>query len=314
MKRVLILHYSQTGQLTRATESMIAPLKDCKDVELVWQELKPKKRYPFPWPILSFFDAFPESVYMDPPEMEEVDFDPDSSFDLILLTYQVWFLSPSLPVTGFLKSKAARVLNNTPVITFIACRGMWLSAQEKMKGMISSLGGRLIDNVVLVDQGPQWTTFVTMPLWLLTGKKIGIAGIIPPAGVSDRDIKEASRFGRALAETLQREDADLSRPLLKGLGAVSVNPKYIAGEKIAHRSFRIWGRLFRAIGGPGHPLRRPFLLVYIMFLIFMILTVVPLGALIRSMMRPFMRERLSRQVAAYEEPSGSALDRMSQYN
>lgn len=314
MKRILILHYSQTGQLTRAVKSMVEPLKDCKEVELVWQELKPKKKYPFPWPILSFFDAFPESVYMDPPEMEEVDFDPDSKFDLILLTYQVWFLSPALPITGFLKSKASRVLKDTPVITFIACRGMWLSAQEKMKEMVKSLGGILIDNVVLIDQGPQWTTFVTMPLWLLTGKKIGIAGIIPPAGVSDKDIKEASRFGRALADSLQNQEADLKIPLLKGLGAVSVNPKYIAGEKIAHRSFRIWGKLFRAIGGPGHPLRKPFLVIYIFFLIFMILTVMPAGALLRAMIRPFFREKLNQQVATYEEPSGSDLSRMSQYN
>lgn len=293
---------------------MTAPLEDCKEVELVWQELKPKKKYPFPWPILSFFDAFPESVYMDPPEMEEVEFDPDGKFDLILLTYQVWFLSPSLPITGFLKSKASRVLADTPVITFIACRGMWLSAQEKMKEMIKSLGGRLIDNVVLIDQGPQWTTFVTMPLWLLTGKKIGLGNIIPPAGVSDKDIREASRFGRALVDSLQEIQPDLSTSLLKGLGAVSVNPKYIAGEKIAHRSFRIWGKLFRAIGGPGHPLRKPLLIVYIVFLIFMIITVMPIGALLRAMIRPFFREKLNQQVATYEEPSGSDLDRMSQYN
>ena len=313
MKRILILHYSQTGQLTRAVESMTAPLAGCKDVELVWQNMTPKKPYPFPWSILEFFDVFPESVYMDPPEMEEVDFNPDEKFDLIILAYQVWFLSPALPVTGFLKTGDARVLKDTPVITFIACRGMWLSAQEKMKSALASIGARLIDNVVLIDQGPQWATFVTMPLWLLTGRKIGFGGLIPPAGVSEKDIDEASRFGRAIADSLDKLKPGLNTPLLKGLGAVKVNAKYIGGEKIVHRSFHIWGKLFRAVGGPGHPMRRPLLVIYILFLITMILTAMPIGAIVRALMRPLMRNRLDRQVKAYEEPSGSETDRMAGY-
>lgn len=311
MTRILVLHYSQTGQLTRAVQSMLAPLRERPDVEIVWQDLVPAEPFPFPWGILRFFDTFPECVHLDPPPIKPVAFGSGTRFDLVIIAYQVWFLSPSLPITAFLKGPSAAVLRDTPVITFIACRNMWLSAQEKMKTLIAGNGGRLIDNVVLIDQGPPWATFVTTPRWVLTGKKDGFWGIFPPAGVSEDNIRAASRFGRALGDGLNLLKS--GQPLLTGLRAVQVIPGYIAGEKIAHRSFLIWGRLLRALGRPGNPLRRLVLVVYILFLITMILTVMPLGMLVRAVLRPFLRRRLDAEVARLEVPSGSSAERLGRY-
>lgn len=309
--RILVLYYSQSGQLTRAAQSMLAPLMARPDVEVVWQDIRPQTPYPFPWGFFSFLDAFPESVYLDAPPIAPVAFDPDSRFDLVVLAYQVWFLSPSLPMTGFLQSPAARVLRDTPVVTLIACRNMWLSAHDKMQALLKARGARLIDNVVLIDQGPAWATFVTTPRWLLTGKKNAF-WFFPPAGVSDADIAGAARFGRALASALPRLRS--GGPLLAGLGAVKVNPGYIAGERIAHRSFLIWGKLIRRLGKPGARARRAALLVYLVFLIGMILTVVPLSVLVRALARPFLRARLDGQVSALEGPSGSSCERIEQFN
>jgi hypothetical protein len=44
----------------------------------------------------------PECILGVPPEIEPPGFDPIEPFDLVVLAYQVWFLSPSLPVQGFL--------------------------------------------------------------------------------------------------------------------------------------------------------------------------------------------------------------------
>lgn len=314
MIRILVLYYSQTGQLTAAVKSMMSPLAGRLDVEIVWERLEPVTPYPFPWGFFQFLDAFPESVYLDPPAMKPVGFDPDSRFDLVVLAYQVWFLSPSLPVAGFLKSPAARVLKDTPVITLIACRNMWLSAQDKVKALLAERGARLLDNVVLVDQGPPWATFVTTPRWLLTGRKDGFWGIFPPAGVSEADIAAAARFGRALVDALPLLKSYSGGPLLAGLGAVKVNPRYIAGERIAHRSFLLWGRLLRAIGPPGHRGRRAVLVVYVVFLVTMILTVVPFAMAVRMLLRPLLREKLDAEVARLERPSGSGAERMTQYS
>ena len=313
MKRILVLYYSQTGQLTRATQSFMAPLAQRADVEIIWQNLQPEQPYPFPWGFFSFLDVFPESVYLDPPRLKPLSFESDSGFDLVVLAYQVWFLSPSPPIVAFLKSPAARVLNDTPVITFIACRNMWLTAQEKVKMLLSAAGARLIDNAVLVDQGPPWATFVTTPRWLLTGKKDGFWGIFPPAGVSEAEIAGAARFGRAIADSLHLLQSGTVPSLLAGLGAVHVNPGYIVGERIAHRSFLVWGRLLRRIGPPGSGSRKAVLLLYVMFLVTMILTVVPLGIIVRAVLRPLLRKRMDAEVVQLELPSGSATDRLGRY-
>ncbi len=312
-KRVLVVHYSQTGQLTRVVESFVAPLRGCAGVELVEAAITPREDYPFPWRFLDFLDVFPESVYMDPPEMAPPSFDPDEPFDLVILAYQVWFLSPSLPMTGFLHSEAARVLAGKPVITVIACRNMWLTAQAKVVALLERRGARLIDNVVLIDKGPPWSTFITTPRWLLTGRKGPFWKIFPAAGVSAADIRDAGRFGRALAEALPFLQARPTQSLLHGLGAAHVDPRYIASERIGHRSFRIWGRILRAIGPPKSRLRRIALAFYAAFLVLMILTVLPVTLAVNRLLRPFLHRRLKAAARVLEAPSGSDCGRCGEF-
>lgn len=312
-KRVLVLHYSQTGQLNRAAHSMMGPLEGQGDIEVVWEEMRPVKPYPYPWPFFAFLNVFPESVHLVAPKMQPPSISLDERFDLVILAYQVWFLSPSLPVTGFLKSEGAKLLAGRPVMTFIVCRNMWLTAQDKVKKLISATGARLIDNVVLVDQGHPLATFVTTPRWLWTGKKNGFWGLFPPAGVSEADIAGASRFGKAILDGLRRSDKPLDAPLLKGLGAVKVNPGYVASERIAHRSFYLWGKLLRAVGGPDSTPRKMMLAVYAVFLTVMIVTVVPLSLVIRMILRFALKKSLDAQVRRLEEPSGSGTERIEDY-
>src|SRR4030066_207641 len=115
MTRILVLYYSQTGQLTRAVQSMLSPLAGRADVEIVWQNLEPVGPYPFPWGFWRFFDSFPECVHLDPPPIRPVNFGKGARFDLVVLAYQGGFLSPSLPVTAFLPAGAARSLKTTRV-------------------------------------------------------------------------------------------------------------------------------------------------------------------------------------------------------
>ncbi|MHB8254595.1 MAG: dialkylresorcinol condensing enzyme [Acidiferrobacter sp.] len=312
-KRLLVVHYSQTGQLTRAVDAFLAPLKNQQGIEIVEARIAPRMPYRFPWRFLDFLDVFPESVYMDPPEMAPATFNPDEHFDLIILAYQVWFLSPSLPMTGFLYSESARVLAGKPVITLIACRNMWLTAQAKMVNALTQRGAYLLDNVVLVDSGPAWSTFITTPRWLLTGRKGPFWKIFPSAGVSTQDIEGAVRFGRALRDALPTLPEQPKQALLYGLGAVHVDPRYIASERIGHRSFLLWGRLLRAVGPPNSPWRRSILVLYALFLTLMIMTVVPITLSLAILLRPFLRARLKSAASRLEGPSGSNSDRSAQY-
>lgn len=312
MKRVLVVYYSQTGQLGTVVESFMAPLAANPDIALHCVVLRPRTPYPFPWPFLRFFDAFPESVYLDAPPLEPLPLPEDESFDLVILAYQVWFLSPSLPVSAFLKSDAARrLLAGKPVVTLIACRNMWLMAQEKMKSLLAQIGARLVDNVVLTDRGGL-ATFITTPRWLLTGRKNSFWGM-PAAGVAGEDIAACARFGRALAVALARDEETSGRPMLTGLRAASVETRLIASERIGERSFLLWGRLLRAVGAPGSRTRVPVLMVYAAFLVCAIVTVVPLTLILKAALQPWMGHRLAKQQAYFELPSGSSAERMGEF-
>lgn len=172
MKKVLVISHSQSGQLAKFVDLATAPLRQTDSVQVDYHCVEPINKYPYPWSFYPFFDAFPEAIYMNGCEVKPAE-DLDDEYDLIILGYTVWFLSPSIPITGFLKTPQAKALiEGKPVVTFIACRDMWVMAQEKMKAVIADLGGTLIDNAVLTDQGGSIYAFITTPRWLLTGKKI----------------------------------------------------------------------------------------------------------------------------------------------
>ena len=313
MARILAIYYSQTGQLRKVVASIAAPLEAVANTEITWHQVASQPAYPFPWKFLSFLDAFPESVYLDPPAVNGAGFDPDASYDLVILAYQVWFLAPSLPITGFLRSPAARVLKGKPVITVIGCRNMWVTAHRAMQRELDALGARVTDNVVLTDNGPFWSTFITTPWWLLTGNQGPHFGVLPKAGISDHDIAHAARFGRALVVALPRIAAGNPGPHLQGLQAVRVNPLTMLGERIAHRSFRIWGRLVRWAGKPGARARKPILLVYVVFLIGAIVFMLPITMTIAALAAR-LSTRVVARARALELPSGSSGERLALYD
>jgi hypothetical protein len=250
---------------------------------------------------------------MVPPPLQELTLTGNEDFDLVILPYQVWFLAPSQPVTAFLKHPLAKkLLNGKPVVTVIGCRNMWMLAQEKMKGLLEACGARLLDNVALVDPSPTMASLWTTPFWLLSGKKDFIK-VLPPAGVDAASIRAASRFGFALRDALLKNQERGNAPLLTGLKAVDSDPHLLVSEKAATRSFYLWGKLLRAVGEPGQRRRYPFLILYVIFLITLILTVVPLSLLIQSLLRPFMRQRFAALKRHFDLPSGSSTERMHLY-
>lgn len=302
MKKVLVLYYSQSGQLKSVVDEIVVPLTRCENVQCDYRNIEPQTPYPYPWPFYAFFNVFPEAVYLDGCPVEQLEV--EGEYDLIILGYTSWFLSPSIPVTGFLQSDQAKNLfKGKPVVTVIACRDMWLIAQEKMKSLLTDLGAHLIDNVVLTDQGKSLYTFVTTPRWMLTGKKDAF-WFFPRAGVHQKEIAATSRFGERLCNALQHDEERGNLPLLRNMGAVNVNGKLIATEHIAHRSFLIWSKLIKKAGPQGSRGRNIVITIYAFFLLTLILTVVPLNMLIRKLISPFREKALDKAVNYYEQPSG----------
>lgn len=308
-RRALVVYHTQTGQLERCARAIAAPLQIAGHV-VDFLKLETAAAYPFPWTFWEFLDAFPESVYLDPPPLKS--WQASSRYDLVILCYSPWFLSPAPALTGFATSAAGRaLLRDTPVVTLTASRGMWIQAQEQVKALLTAAGARHCDHVAL-DDPHTLSSFITTPHWMLTGRAEPFWGL-PRAGVPEELIAGSARFGRALARALSEGRLDGTAPVLTGLAAAKVDPALLTSEKIGRRSFRVWGKLVRAAGGPGAASRRPVLAAYVAFLILMIVTVVPLSLLVRTLLKPLMRARLAAQAARYEGPSGSGTERMREF-
>ena len=236
-KHILVISYSQTGQLNELTQHFLKPLKQQENIVIEECQIKPIQPYSFPWKFIPFFNQFPESVHLKPAPIETPLLQREK-YDLVVIAYSVWFLSPSQPITAFLQSEQAKILKNTPVITLIGCRNMWLMAQEKMKKMLTALDANLIGNVVKTDQSNAWASFITTPAWMFSGKKRYFSWL-PSAGISDADMQDMQRFGCRLVEVLN-ENRPLDKSLFQNMGAVKIDEKLMMSEKVGHRSFYIW--------------------------------------------------------------------------
>jgi len=96
------------------------------------------------------------------------------------------------------------------------------------------------------------------------------------------------------------------------LSAVSINEGLIASETITRRSFRMWGGLLRALGNRQSITRRIVLGLYVLFLITLILTVVPLSAILKRLLRPLTQTRTRKQRAYFAAPSGESTEHLDQ--
>lgn len=307
--KILAIYHTQSGQLERCARAVCAPLAAAgHSVEFL--RLESQRRYPFPWTFWTFLDAFPECVYLDPPPLQPWRTASDR-YDLILLCYSPWFLSPAPPLTAFVQSPAGRaLLKDAPVVTLTASRGMWTQAQATVKQLLAEAGARHSDHIAL-DDPHKLTSFITTPHWMLTGSQEPFWGL-PRAGVPEDLIAGSARFGRALDRALA-SGFDGRAPALTGLSAAQVDPALMMSEKIGRRSFRVWGKLVRVAGRPGEGARRPVLAAYVAFLVLMIVTVVPLSLVIRTLLKPLMRARIEAQAASHEAPSGSGTERMREF-
>jgi len=302
MKKVLVIYYSQTGQLKSVLESFTSKLAD-EEIKVDMRAVTPKNRYPFPWPFYTFFDEFPEAVQMDGCEIEELQ-ELQEDYDLIILGYTVWYMAPSIPITAFMQSEQAKkIFKDKPIVTVVACRDMWVLAQEKVKEMVATLDARVIDHVALTDQSGSILSLVTLPMWMLTGNKKYFSAL-PQAGITQENIDNCARFGERLNSSLKQDKEKESGAMLTNLAAVSVNAKLIATEKIANRSFLIWTQLIKWSGKKYSLGRKITITIYFVFLVLLLLTVVPLNILARKILNTFQKEKLQAMEEKYELPSG----------
>ncbi len=298
MKKVLVVTYSQSGQLDEIVSNTLKALEG--EVDIIWEHLRPSPEYPFPWKDIHFWDAQPECVEMIPGELEPLKFDTNIDYDLIILGYPIWFLSPPIPLTTFMKSEEAKkVMNGKPIITIIGSRNMWVTAQENIKAMISENGGKLVGNISLRDRHHNLPSVVTIIYWLTTGKKDRMWGIFPLPGISDKDISESVRFGKPVLEALQNDNFNNLQHKLLELRSVEIVPSVLSLEKKGKKIFGIWSKFIRKKGGPGNPARVPRLKMFKWYLLTVIFLVTPIATLVFYLTYPLFYFQIKRNLKYY---------------
>jgi hypothetical protein len=302
MKKVLVVHYSQTGQLTDIVTSILGPLASDKTFQIDTLTLQPQPDYPFPWSTQTFCDVFPESVEGVPCDLAPIEIDPDADYDLIILAYTVWYLSPSLPVQAFLGSpEAARLFQDTPVVTVIGCRNMWLLAQEKVKRRLKQMGAQIAGNIVLTDRASNLVGVLTIAVWMLTGKKERFLKIFPRPGISNQDIKAAGRFGEVILKAMGGDGFKLAQTDLNARGAVRVDPALLIMEKRVSKIFNIWSEYIRKKGHAGDPRRSRRVRAFMVYLIAAVIVLAPLAALLASVLKIVLKEKIAHEVEYYSQ-------------
>lgn len=297
--RILVLYYTQSGQLKTILDSILKEVKDHAAIDFA--AITPQAPFPFPWSPHSFFDAMPETVLHIPSPIQKL---PPSLFekeyDLVILGYQPWYLNPSQPITAFLQSDDAKILENKKVLTVIGSRNMWLHAQEKVKGYLLKRKAQLVGNIVLFDTNTNIISTLTVIRWAFTGKKEA-SGWLPEAGVQQKDIQEAARFGATILKTIQTKDWHSLQEKLLQQNAIVLDPGLVLLEQRGIKNFRYWAKFIREKGGPGDVNRKGRVTLFRRLLIVGIFILSPLSSLSAFIKLQLHKKKLANDVVYFKQ-------------
>ena len=293
-KKILAIYYTQSGQLGQIVDNFTSAFPaGGVSVEKVIVQSQPG--FGFPWNAKRFFDAMPESVLGITSELAPFELKEDS-YDLIIFAYQPWYLSPSIPANTILNHPSFKaVLKNTPVVTIIGARNMWLKAQERVKNSLQANGARLVGNIAMVDRNSNLVSGVTILYWMMTGKKDSMWGIFPKPGVAEEDISQANTFGATVLQYLSNGNWEGLQPALITQKAVVVKSNLMFIEPRATKLFSIWaGFIIKRKN------RSAWLVVFKYYLLIALFIIAPVVLLINTLLfKPFLSKSISRKKQYY---------------
>ena len=292
MKKVLVISFSQSGQLTQIVKNFLIPFKE---TDIDWVQIRPKDPFPFPWGDEEFYNVFPETVLEEPIQLHPPQFK-YNEYDLIVLGYQPWYLSPSMPTTAiFENEKFCKLINNKPIVTIIGSRNMWLNAQESIKILIKNAGGKLVANIPLADKTTNLVSAITIIHWMSTGKKERKWGVFPLPGVSDKDINETNIFGEIVIKSLESGCYDNLQNNIVALNKIRINTSIMFIESRAKTLFRIWANIIKKKGVTPSK-RKRWLKIFKRYLFFALFFVSPIVLTIFNLiLRPLTFVRIKRK-------------------
>ena len=292
MKKILCINYSQSGQLDEILDNFVSPIEG---IQLDRVKVEPKTPFPFPWNPDNFYGIMPETVMEDPIELAPIAFK-EEAYDLIILGYQPWFLSPSIPTTSLLKHEEFKKrIANTPVVTVIGARNMWLNSQTSVVKHIEDAGGYMAGNIVHTDRAPNLLSAVSIAHWMMTAKKTRKWGIFPIPGVSQEDIEGSGKFGRMLNPYIESGTYDgFQKEAVESDGLrISTSILFIEGR--AKKIFYLWANLIKKKEAKGKK-RKFWVRFFRTYLNFALFGIAPIVLTIYTVLfRPLTQKSIARK-------------------
>jgi len=298
MKNVLVIYYSQSGQLESIARNIAKPLLDSEGITVTFHEIKLEKPFPFPWTNEAFFGTFPESFLQIPVALKPIAKEIlETKYDLILLNYQVWYLTPSIPINSFLKSPEAKILfNSTPVVTISGSRNMWIMAQEKIKFLLKQNNAILKGNIALVDRVGNLISVITIVEWMFSGVKKKYLGVFPLPGVSKKDIEESSKYGNCILSSLQENNLDNLQNKLLDNDAVRVSSYLVTVDKTGNKIFDKWSHFIIS----KTKSRKSWIKVFKVYLLLAIWLISPIVYILHLILYPIQRQKRNKEIQYYK--------------
>jgi hypothetical protein len=274
-KNILITYYSQTGQLKSILDSLTKGF-NLEEYNIDFYEIKPIKKYSYPMTSDDFFNCMPEAVNGITTEIELSEFPFNKKYDLIIMAYQVWYLSPSIPFNSFINNaEIKKFIKDKSVLTVLGVRNMWIGAHERIKGILKECKANHIGNIVFQDKGHNLLTVATVIKWLIGGNK-GPYRFLPEAGVSNDDIANAILFAAPIKEWLNDSSINLQEDLLY-MKAVNIRYHLMKIELNAIKIFRKFSAFILSKGDSENSKRLGRVRLFKYYLIFVIYIISPLA-------------------------------------
>ncbi len=293
-KKVLAVFYSQSGQLEQIIDQFTRPfIESGSTVEKL--RVYPEQAYPFPWSGKSFFSVMPDCVQQVPGKIQPLRFK-ESRYDLIILGYQAWFLSPSIPANTLMFDPGFReIAKNTPVITITGARNMWISAMEKIKPVLKNMEAELVGNIALVDRHHNLISFITIFYWMFKAKKERLLNIFPVPGVAEADIINTKNYGAAAVPYLETGNWHGFQDELVRQGAVPVKYALMFIESKARKIFKVWATIISK-----RKKKDAWLVAFKYYLLIALFIAAPIILTVDAIFfKPFLSGRIKRQKQYY---------------
>jgi len=296
--KIAVFYYTQTQQLFHILKSLLTPLEK-QGCTVIYKEIVPVVPFAFPWTSDNFYQAFPESRQEIPFKNREIDFSDIADADLVVLGYQPWFLSLSIPISSFLQEPSTQsYLNGKSVVTVVGSRNMWISSHDSINRFFIKSNCNWVANIVLEDRHNNLVSVLTIFRWLIDNKKEA-SRYLPEAGVSQTDIDSVAGLASEIYYSLENKDYKTLQSRIADRGGVAFHNNLYLIERAGHKMFGIWSKWILKKGSYQSPERKFRLILFKYYLMTVIFIVSPLGTFFFNLTYPFRKASLEKTKKKY---------------